>query len=276
MPEPSLPLLLGLAALGGCLAGSFANVLIHRLPIMMRRAENPTALVGVRPFNLAWPASHCPFCAAPIRPLHNIPLLGYCLLGGRCARCRSPIPPRYPLVEAAAVVLFTLSAWRLGWSPQLPAVLFFLSAALAASVVDLERMLLPDELNFSLLWGGLTVNVLWQLFATPQAALLGALAGYLSLWLLYHAFLYSTGREGLGYGDFKLAAALGAWLGWEALPLCLGGAALASLLAILVHAWRQGYLDKNAPLPFGPFLALAGWLLLLAPPEWRTLGLYSL
>ena len=263
-----------IATLGllGLLVGSFLNVVIYRLPLMMERAwraecaaldHAEAAPVAADPavFNLVRPRSRCPHCAAPIAAFDNIPLFSWLLLRGRCRHCRAAIPVRYPLIECCAGVLAALAAWRFGFGP------FALLAAgvswtlLALAVIDYDTQLLPDDLTLPLLWAGLAVNLGGNL-AGLQAAVIGAIAGYLSLWSVYWAFRLTTGKEGMGYGDFKLLAALGAWLGWAALPGILISAALVGAVIglLLIGLGRHA---RGKPIPFGPFLAAAGWLHLL-------------
>lgn len=255
----------------GLLVGSFLNVVIYRLPLMMERAwraecaaldqTEPTPDARDEVFNLVRPRSRCPHCAAAISAFDNIPLVSWLLLGGRCRHCRTAIPLRYPLVECCAGVLAGLAAWRFGFGP------FALLAAgvsftlLALAVIDYDTQLLPDDLTLPLLWAGLAVNLGGGLVGL-QAAVIGAMAGYLSLWSVYWAFRLATGKEGMGYGDFKLLAALGAWLGWAALPGIIIGAALVGALVglMLIGLGRHA---RGKPIPFGPFLAAAGWIQLL-------------
>ncbi len=255
----------------GLLVGSFLNVVIYRLPLMMERAwrtecaafdqTEPTPDARDEVFNLVRPRSRCPHCAATISAFDNIPLVSWLLLGGRCRHCRTAIPLRYPLVECCAGVLAGLAAWRFGFGP------FALLAAgvsftlLALAVIDYDTQLLPDDLTLPLLWAGLAVNLVGGLISL-QAAVIGAMAGYLSLWSVYWAFRLATGKEGMGYGDFKLLAALGAWLGWAALPGIIISAALVGAMVglALIGLGRHA---RGKPIPFGPFLAAAGWIQLL-------------
>lgn len=262
-------LLWPLAALLGLCLGSFLNVVITRLPVMLMqgwRAEARDAL-ELEPeapprFDLLTPRSLCPRCEAPIAWHDNVPLLGWLKRRGRCARCQGPISPQYPLVELAGGVL-ALTVLAL-YGPTLKA-LFILGACLALlamAVIDLRTQLLPDLLTLPLLWAGLLYQLLFQPLLLPSAVI-GAMAGYLVLWSFYWLFKLVTGKEGMGYGDFKLLAALGAWLGWQVLPLVLilsaGTGALVGILVQLAVPRLRG-----APLPFGPWLVMAGWLALLA------------
>ena len=256
------------AVLGLCL-GSFLNVVITRLPVMLMigwRAEARDALElpseETAPFNLLTPRSLCPRCEAPIAWHDNIPLLGWFKRRGRCASCQARISPQYPLVELAGGVL-ALAVLAL-FGPTLEA-LFILGACLtllAMGVIDLRTQLLPDLLTLPLLWAGLLYQLLFQPLLLPSAVI-GAMVGYLSLWSFYWLFKLVTGKEGMGYGDFKLLAALGAWLGWQTLPLVLilaagAGAVVGILIQLAIPRLR------GAPLPFGPWLVMAGWIALLA------------
>ncbi|MDT8877963.1 A24 family peptidase [Halomonas saccharevitans] len=262
-------LLWPLAAVLGLCLGSFLNVVITRLPVMLMlgwRAEAREALEfepeETPRFNLLTPRSLCPRCEAPIAWHDNIPLLGWFKRRGRCASCEARISPQYPLVELAGGVL-ALAVLAL-FGPTLEA-LFILGACLALlamGVIDLRTQLLPDLLTLPLLWAGLLYQLLFQPLLLPSAVI-GAMAGYLVLWSFYWLFKLVTGKEGMGYGDFKLLAALGAWLGWQTLPLVLilsaGAGALVGILIQLAVPRLRG-----APLPFGPWLVMAGWLALLA------------
>ncbi len=266
-------LFIAVAALLGLLVGSFLNVVIHRLPVMMERdwrrqcAElHGTAPADEAPYDLLRPASACPHCGAPIRPWQNIPVLSYLALGGRCARCKARISPRYPLVEAATALLSAVVAWQLGATPAAAGALLVTWTLVALAVIDLDHQLLPDSLTLPLLWAGLAFH-LWQgpagdAFANLGDGVAGAIAGYLSLWSVYHAFRLATGKEGMGYGDFKLFAALGAWLGWQMLPLIILLAAVTGTIVgvALIVARRHG---RDRPMPFGPYLAAAGFIALL-------------
>lgn len=257
-----------LALLLGLLAGSFINVVIHRLPIMMQRdwrmqarevLELPAETRST--FNLAVPHSHCPHCEHPIRPWENVPLLSWLVLRGRCSACQAPISKRYPMVELLCGLLSAYIAWHFGWSWQAAAMLLLTWGLLAMSVIDIDHQLLPDSLVLPSLWLGLILNS-FGLFASLADALWGAVFGYLGLWSVYWLFKLITGKEGMGYGDFKLLALLGAWGGWQVLPLTillssLVGAVLGSLMLRLQKA------DSGSAIPFGPYLAIAGWVALL-------------
>ena len=273
------PLAALIAAGIGLLIGSFLNVVIHRLPKMMQREadnylahETGNTAPHTDRYNLLTPRSACPHCAAPVAIGHNIPVLGYLLLRGRCARCEAVISPRYPLVEILSALMSAWLGWHFGLGAAGLAALAFAYFLIALSVIDAQTQLLPDSLTLPLLWLGLLVNLNGG-FAPLSDAVLGAAAGYLALWIIYWVFRLATGKEGMGYGDFKLMAALGAWLGWQALPLvlllasCLG----AAVGIAMVLAKRQA---ADHPLPFGPYLAIAGMLMLLYGKSFLYLGLY--
>jgi leader peptidase (prepilin peptidase)/N-methyltransferase len=273
----------------GLLVGSFLNVVIYRLPIMLQRAwrEQYAELAGddgtaraadqrgavpadppatAERFDLVAPRSRCNHCGHRIRAVENIPVLSYLLLGGRCSSCGTRIGLRYPLVELTTGVLSAVVAWHFGAGWTAVFALVFTWALIAAAGIDLDHQLLPDLITLPLLWLGLLVSLASEggqpLFVDPRSAILGAAAGYLSLWLLFHVYRLLTGKEGMGYGDFKLLGALGAWLGWQLLPLVI-------LLSAVVGAVTGGALiafrgrDHQVPMPFGPFLAAAGWVALL-------------
>jgi leader peptidase (prepilin peptidase)/N-methyltransferase len=250
----------------GAMIGSFLNVVIYRLPKMMEQAWRmeshailelePPATDGAAPFNLAFPHSHCPHCNSAIAPWQNIPVLSYLLLRGRCANCRTAISIRYPIIEICAGLLAALAAAQLGFSWALLAALVLLWTLLTLTMIDVDHQLLPDQLTLPLLWLGLLINT-QGLFATLPEAVWGAAAGYLLLWGVFHLFRLLTGKEGMGYGDFKLLAALGAWLGWQMLPVIILLSSLVGAVvgSILLVAQRKG---RGTPIPFGPYLAGAG------------------
>jgi leader peptidase (prepilin peptidase)/N-methyltransferase len=257
------------AGLLGLVVGSFLNVVIHRLPKMMLRdwqaqarevLELPGEAPG-EPFNLLLPHSHCPHCGHEIRPWENIPLLGWLALRGRCSACKAPIGARYPLVELACGLLSAYIAWHYGFGWQAGAMLLLGWGLLVMSLIDYDHQLLPDSLVLPLLWLGLILNN-FGLFVSLEDALWGAVAGYLSLWSVYWLFKLLTGKEGMGYGDFKLLAMLGAWGGWQILPLTiLLSSLVGAVLGIVILRLRKA--ESGTPIPFGPFLALAGWIALL-------------
>ena len=259
------PQAIALMALLGLVIGSFLNVLIHRLPLMIEQSLDGAHSTHA-PLNLAFPGSHCPSCQHPISWHDNVPLLGFVLLRGRCRHCHARISWRYPLVEALTAALFAWSAAvHATWGPTL-AWAGFAAALLALAVIDAQTTWLPDALTQPLTWAGLLAAALGWSGVTLNDALAGAVAGYLSLWTLYWLFLLATGKEGMGHGDFKLLAALGAWFGW---PLLLAIVLLASVSGLLV-AWLlhlRGQLPDNRQIAFGPFLALAGaWLMFFGAP----------
>lgn len=258
---------LGLMALAGLVFGSFLNVLIYRLPIMIERSWQDPATASTDTLNLAFPGSHCPSCQHPIAWYDNIPLLSFVLLRGRCRHCQSPIAWQYPLVELATSALFV---WSLFAHVDWPAALAwagFAAALLALAVIDARTTWLPDAITQPLTWGGLIAAALGWTGVSLPAALAGAVGGYLCLWLVYWAFLLVTGKEGMGHGDFKLLAALGAWFGWQQLLALVLLASLSGLLMALVLLWRR-QLPENRQIAFGPFLALAGaWLLFFGAPS---------
>lgn len=254
----------------GLIVGSFLNVVIYRLPQMMREewqrecadvqgTAAPEA-AGHR-LTLSTPGSHCPHCGHAITPLENIPILSYLFLRGRCSACTAPISLRYPLVEAMTALLSLAVVWHFGPGWEAAAALVLTWGLVALSGIDLDTQLLPDTITQPLLWLGLLLSLV-GLFSDPQASILGAAGGYLSLWLIFHLFRLATGKEGMGYGDFKLLAVFGAWLGWAALPqIALFSAVVGALVGgVLILSGRQ---DRDLPIPFGPYLAAAGWIALL-------------
>jgi len=258
----------------GLVIGSFLNVVIHRIPIMLERQwtrdcqEHLGAAHAVQqetPYNLLSPPSTCPECGHRIRAWENIPVLSYLFLRGKCARCGASIAMRYPLVEILTAGLSVMVAWRFGLSLATLAALALTWTLIALAMIDLETKLLPDTLTLPLLWLGLLVN-LDGTFAELQASVIGAAAGYLSLWSIYQLFRLLTGKEGMGYGDFKLLAVLGAWLGWAALPqIILLSTLIGATVGIGLIAIRGR--DRNVPIPFGPYLAAAGWIALMWGPQ---------
>jgi len=250
----------------GLLIGSFLNVVIHRLPIMLEREWQAESVrfggsaQSVERYNLITPRSRCPHCDHAITALENVPVLSYIVLRGRCSACHVPISPRYVLVEAVCALLSGWAAWHFGFGWQALGALFLSWGLLALSVIDLEKQLLPDKLTLPLLWLGLLFN-LGHTYTDTGSAVIGAVAGYLLLWSVYHIFRLLTGKEGMGYGDFKLLALLGAWLGWQDLGLIIllaaGVGAVVGLALLGSKRLRQG-----VPMPFGPFLAAAGWIAL--------------
>ena len=270
-------LFLGFVALLGLLVGSFINVIVYRLPIMLERAWQSSELPNELPteaFNLAVPRSHCPSCAQQLSASENVPVVSFLFLRGRCRHCKSRISARYPLVEIAASVASILVAMTFGFTASTLAFLAFAWFLLALSLIDLDHHLLPDDLTLPLLWLGLLVSAfnLGLPGVSLFDAVIGAAAGYITLWSLFWAFLLVTGKEGLGYGDFKLLAALGAWLGWQAiLPVLLLASLAGAVIGLILIVF--GGRERSAPLPFGPFLAAAGFVMLIWGPQ--VLALYG-
>jgi leader peptidase (prepilin peptidase)/N-methyltransferase len=272
----NISLFVGSVFVVGLVVGSFLNVVIYRLPIMLQRDWQLQAaeVLGQAPaaaqdkFTLSTPRSACPHCKAPISALQNVPLLSWLVLRGSCASCKKPISPRYPLVEFATGLLSGLVAWHFGFGAAAACGVVVTWLLVAMTGIDIDHQLLPDSLTLPLLWAGLLAAVLIgptagiSLPVSPRDAILGAVAGYLSLWSVFHIFRLITGKEGMGYGDFKLFAALGAWLGWQSLLLIiLLSAATGAFLGILMIVLRGR--DRAAPMPFGPYLAAAGWIAML-------------
>lgn len=271
----------------GLMIGSFLNVVIFRLPVMMQRSwkkecleylefdateknettnylsDSSTLSSHQEPeiFNLALPLSKCPNCNAEIKPYQNIPVISYLFLKGKCAECKVHISLRYPLIEAFTGICSAMVAWHFGYSIETLFALLLTWSLIALSFIDIDHQLLPDSISLPLLWTGLFLS-LFSLFTDTHSSIIGAIAGYLSLWLVYQSFKLVTGKEGMGFGDFKLLALLGAWLGWQYLPIIillssLVGAIIGISMIILVKH------DRNTPIPFGPYLATAGWIALI-------------
>ena len=263
------PAMFALAAgLIGLVTGSFLKVVIHRLPIMMERdwAAQCAELKGeaapaVEPLSLARPRSRCPHCGHQITALENIPVISWLVLRGRCKACAAPISLRYPLIEALTALLFGLAAWHFGFTAAGLGALVLIAALLALTAIDFDTQLLPDDITLPLLWVGLALNA-FNVFTDLKSAVIGAMVGYLSLWSVYWLFKMFTGKEGMGYGDFKLLAALGAWLGWQMLPLTI---LLSSLVGAVVGISMMAFArhGRNVPIPFGPYLAAAGLIALV-------------
>jgi leader peptidase (prepilin peptidase) / N-methyltransferase len=256
------------AGILGLLIGSFLNVVIHRMPKMMQReSDNYVAQESGRPlphmerYDLVLPRSACPHCGHQITALENIPVLSYLALGGKCSQCKAPISIRYPLVEALTGALSAFMIWHFGSGAAGMASLVFLWLLIAMTFIDADTKLLPDDLTLPLLWLGLLIN-LNGAFVPLREAVIGAAAGYLSLWSVYWLFKLATGKEGMGYGDFKLLAALGAWMGWTMLPLIiLLSSIVGAVVGICLIAFtRRG---RDNPIPFGPYLAAAGLIALI-------------
>jgi len=294
----STPWLLGLVVFTlGLLVGSFLNVVIHRLPVMMERewqaqaremlaaeaaaaapaesstqSELPSPSTPAARYNLLVPRSRCPRCNAEITALQNIPVLSWLYLRGKCANCSAPISARYPIVELLTAVLSAVVALKFGWHWQMLFALLFTWSLVALTVIDIDHTLLPDAITLPLLWLGLLLSLSWHPGLAPPAptdprsAILGAICGYLVLWSVYWIFKLVTGKEGMGYGDFKLLGALGAWMGWQMLPLVLLLSAITGAIVGIALIVMRGR-DRNVPIPFGPYLAAAGWIALLWGPQ---------
>ena len=259
------------------LIGSFLNVVIYRLPIMMQREwheqcdelksmEQPVLPDG--PFNLVLPRSTCPSCGKQITAWQNIPVFSYLLLGGHCANCKHKISTRYPLIEVLTALLAAVCAWRFGFGWEVLMAIGLSCTLVAISMIDYDHQLIPDSIVIPLMWVGLIMSLFHPLsgadtlFVSPRDSIVGALAGYLSLWSVYQLFKMVTGKEGMGYGDFKLLAALGAWLGWQAIPtIILMSAIVGAFVGIALIVLRGR--DRQLPIPFGPYLAAAGWITML-------------
>ena len=262
-------LLVGLCVFLGLLIGSFLNVVIYRLPVMMERSwqqeareilELPAKDDG-EIFNLVTPRSRCPKCDHGIAWYENIPVVSWLALKGKCKGCATPISKRYPVIELTSGVLAGLCAWHFGYGPWLAFTLFATWTLLAAAMIDADTTLLPDSMTYPLLWAGLLAALLGVSPVSLPDAGGGAMAGYLSLWSVYWLFKLLTGKEGMGYGDFKLLAALGAWTGWQYLPLIILLSSVVGLVFTLIATLFGG--EKRTQIPFGPYLAAAGWIALL-------------
>ena len=284
-------LLTVIVGLFGLIVGSFLNVVIYRLPVMLQRdweqqcremlaeSDGPVSPEAVgqpatevaETFNLVAPRSRCSACGTPIKGYQNIPLVSYLFLKGRCATCGEHISMRYPLIEMLTGILSALVATHFGYSIECAAALTLLWSLIALSVIDLDHQLLPDIITLPLMWLGLGLSLFSHgdgnpIFVGPQDAIIGAIAGYLSLWSIYQGFKLVTGKEGMGYGDFKLLAALGAWLGWQMLFLIVILSAIVGLVAALGMIVFRGH-DRQVPIPFGPYLAVAGFIALIWGPR---------
>jgi len=265
------PLLLSISAgILGLLVGSFLNVLIYRLPIMMKRSwthecqeflELPITEPSPKVFNLCLPASHCTQCDTNIKSYQNIPVLSYLFLKGKCANCQAKISIRYPFVEALTGIASAVVAFQLGGEIETLFALFLTWTLIALSGIDIDHQLLPDNITLPVLWLGILLS-LFGIFTDPVSSIIGAMAGYLSLWSIYQLFKLLTGKEGMGFGDFKLLALFGAWFGWQYLMIIV---LISSLVGAIIGISMMIILgrDKNIPIPFGPYLAIAGWIALL-------------
>jgi len=255
----------------GLLVGSFLNVVVYRLPIMLQRSwrkeclefleQEETKPASPEVFNLSQPRSRCPFCNHSITALENIPVLSYLLLKGKCKNCKKPISIRYPIVELTTALFSVLITLHFGVSLQTVAALLFTWTLICLTLIDFDTQLLPDSITLPLLWFALLAS-LFHVFVTPETALIGALLGYLSLWSVFWLFKLLTGKEGMGYGDFKLLAAIGALLGWKMLPLVIMLSAFVGALVGMTLIVLKGR-DKNIPIPFGPYLSIAAYIALI-------------
>jgi len=280
----NLALFSGTVFILGLLVGSFLNVVIYRLPVMLDRewraqataivTDGAAAAEAAPVFNLGTPRSACPACKAPITAWHNIPVVSWLMLRGRCTSCRTKISARYPIVELLTALLSSWVACHFGFGWPAACALLVTWSLIALTGIDIDHQLLPDNITLPLMWAGLLASVsigaaangtaahAASLPVAPATAVIGAAAGYLSLWLVFHAFRLVTGKEGMGYGDFKLYAALGAWLGWKVLPLIILLAAATGAVLGIAMILIKGR-DKSQPIPFGPYLAAAGWLAMM-------------
>lgn len=274
--------LLSLSFIVGLLVGSFLNVVVYRLPLQLQGAWRRESLdfLGMAPevdapkINLVFPASRCPSCATPIKPWQNIPVISYLLLKGRCRSCATPISLQYPLLEFICGLLTLTAIYVFGLTTSGLLAVLFTWILIALTGIDFNHRLLPDTLTLPLLWIGLVANIN-GLFTDLPSAVIGAAAGYLSLWSVFWLFKLVTGKDGMGYGDFKLLAALGAWLGWQQLPLIILLSSLAGAIIGTLAIVIQGR-DRQSAIPFGPYLAIAGWVALLAGEQITSsyLGLF--
>jgi leader peptidase (prepilin peptidase)/N-methyltransferase len=293
-----------LAGVIGLLVGSFLNVVIYRLPIMMQRGwrkecteylqlNQETPELGdldstsapahakhlhpvgdtdkEEPFNLVFPLSRCPGCNTPIKPYQNIPVISYLFLKGKCAKCGCRISMRYPIVEAFTAATSIMVAWHFGYTPQAVFALLLTWSLIALIFIDIDHQLLPDSITLPMLWLGMCLS-LFNVFTDAHASIIGAVAGYTVLWAVFHLFKLATGKEGMGYGDFKLLALFGAWLGWQYLPIII---LLSSLVGAIIGLGMIIFVkhDHNVPIPFGPYLAVSGWVALLWGNELNQLYL---
>jgi leader peptidase (prepilin peptidase)/N-methyltransferase len=254
----------------GLLVGSFLNVVILRLPIMMQNEwhRDCCELLDIKntredntPFNIIVPRSHCPSCGHKISAFENIPVLSYILLSGKCKDCKCSIPVRYPLIESFSGLLTVFIAWHYGYGMQAVMAIILTWSLLCLSVIDIDHKLLPDDITLPVMWLGILVN-LFGVFTDIHSSIIGAMAGYAILWIVFMGFKILTGKEGMGYGDFKLLAMLGAWMGWQHLPTIIFLSSICgAVIGIGLIVFRNH--DRSNPIPFGPYLAMAGWIALL-------------
>ncbi|TAK61685.1 A24 family peptidase [Methylobacter sp.] len=268
-----------MAGVIGLLVGSFLNVVIYRLPIMMQRGWRKECMEYLQinsdisktdilsninkeePFNLVFPLSRCPGCNTAIKPYQNIPVISYVFLKGKCATCGCHISMRYPIIETLTAIASITVAWHFGYTPQAIFALLLTWSLIALIFIDVDHQLLPDSITLPLLWLGMCLS-LFNIFTDAHDSIIGAVAGYTALWSIFHLFKLATGKEGMGYGDFKLLALFGAWLGWQFLPIII---LLSSLVGAVIGLGMIIFAkhDHNIPIPFGPYLATAGWIALL-------------
>lgn len=252
----------------GLLVGSFLNVVIYRLPVMMMQdwrqqcADlNDEELAPIEKFSLSHPRSRCPKCSHQITALENIPIISYLILGGNCRQCKTSIAIRYPLIEALTGLLSALVAWKFGFDWSCVGALLLTWILIALTFIDIDHQLLPDSITLPLMWLGILFSF-FTVYTDLHASIVGAIAGYMSLWLVFQGFKLATGKEGMGYGDFKLLAALGAWLGWSLLPtIVLLSSLVGAIVGISLIVF--GKHQRDIPIPFGPYLAAAGWIALM-------------
>jgi len=270
----STPLLYAGVFVLGAVIGSFLNVVIVRLPALLEyewrcqcrellelNNDHADHAPAEAPPGIVFSRSRCPHCGHAIKPLENVPLVSYVALGGSCSKCKTRISARYPVVELTTALLFVFTVWHFGPGISGTTALALTSFLIVMAAIDIDHQLLPDNLTLPLLWGGIVVN-LWSVHTDLPSSVIGAIAGYLILWSIYHVFRLLTGKEGMGYGDFKLLGALGAWMGWQMLPLIV---LLSSVVGALVGLvlMGTGRLKRDRPMPFGPFIAAAGWIALI-------------
>jgi leader peptidase (prepilin peptidase)/N-methyltransferase len=265
----SAPLLYAGVFVFGAIIGSFLNVVILRIPPLLEfdwqcQCRELLALDKsdeARPPGIVISRSKCPKCGHGIKPHENIPLLSYLLLRGKCSACKARISSRYPLVEFITAVLFVITIWHFGLNLQGLTALFLTALLIAMAGIDIDHQLLPDNMTIPLMWSGILISF-WSVHTDLASSVTGAIAGYLVLWTVYHLFRLLTGKEGMGYGDFKLLAALGAWMGWQLLPLVvLLSSVVGAVVGLILIG--TGRLKKDRPMPFGPFIAAAGWIALV-------------
>lgn len=278
--EQQQVLFLGTLFVIGAVVGSFLNVVIYRLPVMMQREwrhdcleflDQPDDKAAAEKFNLSSPGSRCGNCGHQITALENIPIISYLVLGGKCSECKNGISLQYPLVELFTALLSVIVGWHFGVSLQTLAALFLTWCLIAASGIDIGHKLLPDTITLPLLWLGILLS-LFDVFVSLEASVIGAMAGYMSLWSVFILFKMVTGKEGMGYGDFKLLAMLGAWLGWKPLfVVILTSSAVGAAVGITLIALKKT--ERSTQIPFGPYLAAAGWMTLLWGKE--LMGFYN-